>query len=90
MYLGIKMKIHCISCGLLLFAYTHFCRNILYVFVKESVLSVFDNQVLEIKASELSDPAHMRQFKLQHLSIIQSVNNINNVFRKSKENLNNL
>lgn len=63
-----------------------FLQNFLLVFVKESVLIVFDNQVLKIKASDLSDPSHMRQFKLQHLPIIQSVNNINiiSVLSKSK------
>lgn len=66
--------------------FTHiFFRKFLFVFVKESVLSVFGNQVLEIKASDISDPLHMRQFKL-YLPTIQSVNNINinNVFSKSK------
>lgn len=66
---------------------THqFCRKFLFIFMKESVLSVFDNQVLKIKSSDLSDPSHIRQFKLQHLLIIQSVNNINinSMFSKYK------
>lgn len=60
--------------------------------MKESVLSVSGNQVLEIKASNLSDQSHMRQIELQHLPIIQSVNNMNSshVFSKSKENLNHI
>lgn len=86
------MQLHYICCGQLYFTNTHFCRNFLFVLVKESVLSVSGNQALEIKASNLSDQSHMRQIELERLPIIQSVNNMNisHVFHKSKENLNHI